>query len=35
MHLLVHYLLCGNAADVHFADESSQLSKPEREEEHW
>jgi len=27
MHRLVHYLPCGNTADVHFADNSSQLAK--------
>jgi len=35
IHWLVHYLLCGNAADIHFADDSSLLSKQASEDEHW
>jgi len=35
IHWLVHCLLHGNAADIHFADDSSQLSEPDIEDEHW
>jgi len=35
MHWLVHYPLRGDAADIHFADNSSQLSEPDSEDEHW
>jgi len=35
IHWLVCYLLHGNAADIHFADDSSQLSEPDSEYEHW
>ena len=28
-------MLCGNAADIHFADDNSQLSEPDSEDEHW
>jgi hypothetical protein len=30
----MHYLLCGNAADDHFEDQSSLLSEPATDEEH-
>jgi hypothetical protein len=33
IHWLVHYLLCGNEADIHFADDSSLLSEPDSEDE--
>jgi len=35
IHCLVHYWLCGNAADIHFADDSSLLSEPDSDDEHW
>jgi len=35
IHWLVHYLPRGNAADIHFGDDSSQLREPCSEDEHW
>jgi hypothetical protein len=32
--MLVHYLLCGNAANIHFEDQSSELSDPATDDEH-
>jgi hypothetical protein len=34
IHWLVHYLLYGNAADIHFEDESSVLSEPASDDKH-
>jgi len=33
--MLGHFQLHGNAADSHFVDDSSLLSKPENEDESW
>ena len=35
IHWVVHYLLRSNAADIHFADDSSQLRELDSEDEHW
>jgi len=35
IHWLVHYLLCGNAAHIHLEDQSSLLSEPASDDEHW
>jgi len=35
IHRSVHYLLCGNAANIHFEEQSSMLSKPASDDEHW
>ena len=35
IHWSVHYLLRGNAAGIHFADDSSLLSDPDSEDVHW
>jgi len=35
IHWLVHYLLCGNAADIHFADIYCLLSEPDSEDAQW
>ena len=34
IHWSVHSLLCGNAAAIHFADESGLLSEPASSDEH-
>jgi len=35
IHWVVYYLLCGNAADIHFEHWSSRLSNPGSDDEHW
>ena len=35
IHRLVHYLLRGNAADIHDVDKSSILSKPDGHDQNW
>jgi len=32
---LVHYVLCGNASNIQFEDNSSRLSNPATDDEHW
>jgi len=34
-HWLVHYLLHGNAANIHFADQSCLFNEPDSWEQHW
>jgi len=34
-HFLMMYPLRGNAADIHCAEESSQLSEPDSDDEQW
>jgi len=35
IHWLVHYLLHGNAANIHVGDECSHLSEPDSQDEDW